>query len=428
MKIEKKNLPKSELEITIELAPEEFDPYLKKTAVKLTEEKRIEGFRPGKAPYEIVKQRFGEAALMNRAVDLAIQEKLAQIIKDDKLEIVAQPKIDLLKLAPDNPLIFKIVLVLLPKITKLADYRNLKIKRKEVHVEPKEVDQLLGELQNFRAKETLENKTIEKGDRVELDFDISVDRVALENGQARKYPVIIGEGRMVPGFEDQLLGLKAGETKKFKLTLPQTHFEKRLAGKEAEFKVTINNVYRRELPLLNDDLAKSLGGFSKLEDLKKQLEQNLLNERLAEEEQKREIEILDRLIQESRFEEIPANLITSEAQKMLQELEEKISAQGLKFDDYLTSLKKTRDQLLLDFTPEALKRIKAALLIREIAEREKIRVKPAEIETEVNRALQLYPGDTAAREKIRSEAYRNYLRSLIINRKVLDLLKSLIIT
>jgi len=427
MNINKTKLPKSQLEITIELSVEELEPYLKKAIEKISNEKKIEGFRPGKVPYEILKQRFGEMTIYGQAADLAIPEKLWEAVKDDRLEIVAQPQIEIIKLAPDNPFVFKAILTLLPETTKLADYRGIKIKRKEIKIEEKQIDELLKELQSLRAKEVLEDKPVEKGDKVEVNYDISIDRVALENGLVRKHPIIIGESHLIPGFEEQLLGMKREETKEFKLTFPKEHYQKNLAGREVNFKVKVGNVYKRELPEINDEFAKSLGRFSDLQGLKNQLRQNLIDEASLKEEQKIEIEILNQIINNSRFEDIPDVLINSEAHKMLQELEGGVESQGVKFDDYLRSLKKTADQLLLDFAPQALKRVKSALVIKEIAKRENIQINKEEVDAEIEKTLQLYPADTTTQEKIRSPGYREYLKEVLINRKVIEFLKSLII-
>jgi len=423
MKIDKKQLPKSQIEFTVEMSPDELAPYVERATQKISQEKPIEGFRPGKAPSEIIKQRFGEMTIFGEAADIAIPEKLWQIVRDEKLEIVAQPAVDIVKLAPGNAFVWKAVLTLAPQVTKVADYHATKIKKAEVKIEDQAVEKLLRELQTFRAKETLEDKAIAKGDKVEVDYDISIDRVAIENGLAKKYPIIVGDNHFVPGFEDQLLGLKRGETKEFKLTFPKTYYQKNLAGREADFKVTIGNVYKRNLPELNDDFAKSLGQFTKLDELKTQIRENLLVEETQKEDRKIETELFDQLIAGSRFEDIPDELVHSEADKMVHELEHNITSQGLSFDDYLQSLKKTHDQLLLDFTPSAVKRIKAALLMKEIAKTENIQAEEKEINEEIETILKHYPNDSAVEAKVKSVAYREFVSDSIKNKKTLELLK-----
>lgn len=427
MKTEKKNLPKSQIEITIELDKKEFEPYLLKAAEKISKEKKIEGFRPGKVPYDVLKQRFGEMTIYGEAADLAIPEKLFGSIRDDELEVVAQPNVDILKLAPENPFIFKAVLTLLPKVNKLVDYRKIKIKSKETKIEEKQIDDLIKELQAFRAKEVLEDKLIEKGDKVELDYDISVDRVAIENGLARKFPIIVGEGHILPEFEEKIISMKRGEIKEFKLAFPEKHYQKHLAGKVGDFKVAVGNVYRREIPEINDEFAKTLGNFPDLPSLRDQLRKNFAEEAKQKEDQKIEIEMLNKIIEGSRFEDIPEILTDSEAHKMIHELEAGVEAQGIKFADYLQNIKKTPEQLLLDFAPQALKRVKSALVIKEIAKMEKVGPEKEEINTEIEKALQLYPADNQAQEKIRSPGYREYIKEVLTNRKVIDFLKSIII-
>jgi trigger factor len=422
-----KPLPKSQVEITFELTAEELKPYFDRAIEKISSQKPIEGFRPGKAPYDILKQHYGEMKIYGEAADLAIPEKLFEAIKEDGFDVIEQPQVDIVKLAPANPFIFKTTLTLLPKIIELGNFKKIKIKRKEIKTEESQIDNLLREVQNMRAKEVAEDKAVEKNDKVEVDYDISIDHVALETGLARKYPIIIGAGHFLPGFEEQVTGMKKGETKEFKLTFPEKHYDKKLAGKEADFKVTVNAVYRRELPEINDEFAKSLGGFEKLEDVKKQLRTNLEEEAKAKEDQRIEIEMLEKIVDASKFEDIPSGLIDSEAHKMVHELEENVEAQGIKFDDYLMSIKKNHDQLLLDFAPQALKRVKTALIVKEIAKKENIEVEPKEIDAEVEKTVAQYPDNDDIKKQIRSEAYRHYLENVLTNRKVIDFLKSIIV-
>jgi trigger factor len=422
-----KPLPKSQVEITFELTAEELKPYFARAIEKISSQKPIEGFRPGKAPYDILKQHYGEMKIYGEAADLAIPEKLFEAIKEGSFDVIEQPQVDIIKLAPANSFIFKATLTLLPKIIELGDFKKIEVKRKETKTEESQIDNLLKEVQNMRAKEIAEDKVVEKNDKVEVDYDISIDHVALETGLARKYPIIIGTGHFLPGFEEQVIGMKKGETKEFKLTFPEKHYDKKLAGKEANFKVTINNVYRLELPEINDEFAKSLGAFEKLEDVKKQLRMNITEEAKAKEDQRIEIEMLEKIVDISKFEDIPPSLVDSEAHKMIHELEENVETQGIKFDDYLMSIKKNHDQLLLDFASQALKRVKTALIIKEIAKQEKIQVEPKEIDAEVEKTVAQYPDNDDIKKQIRSEAYRHYLENVLTNRKVIDFLKSIIV-
>ena len=422
MKHEIKKLEKNQVEITVEVASEELQPYLEKAAKKLSEHHKIEGFRPGKAPYEIIKQRLGEMTIYKEALEIIVQKSYFDILEKENLEVISQPKIDVEKLAPGNPIIYKATAALLPKV-EMPDYKIIKVKRKEIQVEEKQIDEVLGNLRKMQAKETLVERESKKGDKVELDFTVSQAGVVIENGAHKKYPVILGENKMIPGFEDQILGMKKGEEKEFKLKFPKEYYMKSLADKESEFKVKLLAVYQIDLPELDDKFAQTLGQFKTLEEIKNQIKKNIGEEAKIKEEQRLEIEILEKLIEKSKFDDIPDLLVDSEAHKMIHELKDNLTQQGIKFDDYLSNLKKTPDQLKLDFTPQAVKRVKTALITRQIAEQEKIEVYDDEIEKEIELTSKMYPNNPEMQKNLESEGFKNYIRNVLTNKKVVALLK-----
>ncbi|MDP1747482.1 MAG: trigger factor, partial [Bacteroidota bacterium] len=207
-----------------------------------------------------------------------------------------------------------------------------------------------------------------------MDFKTFVDKVAIENGSQKKFLVVIGEGTFIPGFEDQLVGMKEGEEKKFSLRFPKNYHDKNLADKMVDFEVKVNGVYEITLPELDDEFAQSIGNFKNVAELKKQMQDNLVHEAEHKEKHRLEDEILDEVIKISKFGEIPEILVNSETQKMVSELEENIKQQGLQFEDYLQHLKISRSNLLLEFAPQAVKRIKSALVIRVLAKEHNISV------------------------------------------------------
>ncbi|MFH1172994.1 MAG: trigger factor, partial [bacterium] len=270
-------------------------------------------------------------------------------------------------------------------------------------------------------------RPIIKGDKAEVDFNMFLAGVAVENGQHQKYPMVIGENRLVAGFEEQLIGLKSGEQKEFSLQFPAEHFDHHLAGKEVNFKVEIKGVYERELPELNDEFAKTLGQFADLAALKKQISDNLMQEKKMKEEQRLEGELLDKLAKATEFDIIPDLLVKNETHKMLHEFEATIARQGLLFDDYLKNIGKTKEQLENEFSQSAEERVKSALITREIARQEKIEVREDELAEEVQKVLASYPNNPELADNIQSVGYQDYLRNILATRKVMELLKSRIV-
>jgi trigger factor len=200
-----------------------------------------------------------------------------------------------------------------------------------------------------------------------------------------------------------------------------------LAGRLVDFKVKVNEVYNMELPELNDEFAKGLGNFATIKDVEEQIRKNILTEAESKESLRQEEEILDKIIEQSKFDDIADVLVDSEAKKMLEELEHNLSHQGLKIEDYLMHLKKTREELLLDFVPQAIKRVKSALVIRKVAETENIKASGDEIDMEVQKTLAEYGDETKVAETLKQPAYRDYLKNILTARKVIDYLKSVMV-
>lgn len=431
MKITKNSLPKNQLEITVELSNEEMKPYLENAAKEVSKSKNIPGFRPGLAPYDVVVRTVGEMSLYQTAANDAIAATYYDAVEKENLEPVEQPEIKITKLAPGNPFVYTATIALLPGVT-ICEYSKIKVKpTEESTVEPKEIEKVLADLQRIRQKEVLTDKKAEKGDKVEVDFETLVDNVAIEGGQAKKHSILIGEGNMIPGFEDNLIGLKKDEEKSFELTFPKEYHAKELAGKKANFKVKILGVYKIELPELNDEFASGLG-LKTLDSLKKNIGDNLKHEKELKAKQAHELEIMEKLNEKCEFGELPDVLINREAHKMVHELEDNLTRQGLNFDDYLKHLKKTESELMLDFTPDAIKRVKSALVIRQIAKQENISVDDKDVEDEVERTLAGYKMHPSYAEQIndleknlRSEEAKHYFKNLLTNRKTMEFLKKI---
>lgn len=423
MKVEVKTLPKSLAEMTIEVSVFELQPFLANTAAQMSKEMNFPGFRPGKAPYDLVKEKVGEAQIYQEAVEDIIRKTYPRAVIEQKLEAVGQPKITLEKLAPGNPLVYKAIVTLLPKI-ELGDYKKIKAKRKEVKVETKEIDKAVENLRKMYGKEISVERQAAKGDKVEIDFDVYLDKVSLEGGTSKKHPLIIGEGNFIPGFEENLVGMAKEQVKEFKLRFPKDYHKKDLANRLAEFKVKMLGVYKIELPKLDDEWAKTVGKFENFASLQKHFDETIRKEKKGQEEQRFEIEILDDIISKSRFEEIPDLLIESELDKMIKEMSHDLSHQGLKFEDYLKGLKKSAEELKNELKPTAVKRIKTALIIRHIAKEEKIEIVPNEIETEINKTRENYKNQPEILKQLDSAEYKMYLANVLASKKVMNLLKS----
>jgi len=427
MKIEKKDLGKSQIELTVELTAEEFKPYVLRGAEKVSLEVKIEGFRPGKAPYEILKNKIGEMTILEEGARVAIDKTLDKVIKENVVgQIVGQPQVNITKLAPENPMEYKMVLTMLPEV-KLGKYKDLKIKEAKAEVKDEEAEKLISELREMRASEVISDTQAKDGDRVIMDIQIFIDKVPVEGGQGKGAGLIIGKNYILPGFDKKIVGAKKNDVREFSLPYPEDYHDKNLAGKMAEFKVTVKEVYGRVLPEVNEDMAKGFG-LKSVDELKSNIKKSLLAEKEQKEAQKSEGAMLDKIIGASKFGDIPEALIKHEAEVMISELEYNIKNQGAKFEDYLMHLKKTREQIMLELMPDAVKRVKVSLVIREVANLEKISVSHEEVHKAIDDILKQYKGNETVMERVKSHAYHDYVENNLTGKKVAEKLKEWNIT
>ncbi len=421
MNVSTKNLPKSEIEITIELSAEEMKPYLEKAAVRLSTDHAIEGFRPGKAPADVIAKKFGDNVLMEAAAEEAVRATYVKTVVDQKLNTVGTPAVAVKKLAKDNPFIFTATVPLLPEV-KLPDIASLSVAKKEVKVADADLNRAKADLREMRAKETVVVREAKKSDKVVVDMDMKLDGVPLEGGQAKNHSVYTAEEHYIPGFSDELIGLKKGDTKNFTLTFPKEHFQKHIAGKPVEFSVKVNDVFERQLPEWGDELALGFGQKT-VADLDKILNDNLLHEAQSKENQRQEIAAILEIVQKTKFGDIPELLVNEEIGKMVHELQHGLEERGMNWKEYLEKAGKSENQIKLDFAVQALERIKSALVVRAIAEANNIDASPEEVAAEVEREMNLNVDDAKAQEQIRSLEYAERVQFVLKNRKVIAFIK-----
>jgi trigger factor len=424
MKITKKDLEKSQVEIIVELSVDEFQPFIEKGAKNLSEQVKIEGFRPGKVPYDVLKQKVGEISILEEAAHIAIRKNIDKIFKDEikDRQPVGQPQIEITKLAPGNPLEYKMTIALLPPVT-LGEYKGLKIEKEKADVNETDIEKTLNEIREMRAKEVASTEGAQKEDKVVVDLHLSLDKVPVEDGHAHDLSIILGKEFMVPGFDEKIMGIKKGEKRNFVLEYPKKHHQANLAGKMVEFSVDAKEVYKRELPKIDDELAKTMQ-FKDLNDLKEVIKNNILADRGRQVDVKAEVKMLEAIADKSKFGDIPEALLEAESNNMMAELERNVNSQGGNFEEYLRHLKKTQGELRLEMLPNAIKRIKTALVIREVGLKENISVSQEEIDARLELMKKSQTGNSEAMKSLESPDYRRYLENMMFNDKVVAQLKA----
>ncbi len=416
--IEKKD--KSNLEISFEIPWEEFEPYLDKAISVLSQDKEIRGFRKGNIPRAVLEQEIGKDKIIQSAAELAVKDKYPQALAEHKIEPIANPEIQIIKLAKNNPFKFKAKVSILSEI-KLPDYKEIAatVKKKEVTVSDKELEETLEWLRKSKASFSPLERAAQPGDFISIEYSSP----KFTAGKPYKDKFVLGEGHFVPGFEKELEGMQVGEEKEFAIDFPKDYVNKNLAGQKVDFKVRLESLQQMALPELNDAFAQTFPNMNSLLDLKNQLRSELKKNKESKEQQRLRDAILEKIVQASECEP-PTSLVESEKEYLLADLKEKVKNNfKLSFEEYLKQAKKTAAELKDSFLDQARKRVKAFLVLREIGKQEGIQVSEEEISQEVQRIMDNYP-DKEHQGKIDIERLRDYNRSAIYNRKILEKLES----
>ena len=430
-------LPKSEAEIEVILPFSEFEPHLKRAAVAISERVEIEGFRKGKAPYDVVKNKVGEAVIYDGAAELAVRRTYPEVvtgIREQEQETkkdftpIGRPEITVTKLAPGNEFAYKIKLALLPAVT-LPDYKSIaqKIgaKKEESSVDDEEVEKAVQWLRESRTTLVTVSRKAQKGDRVEVDFQIRHDGVKIEGGESRNHPLILGEHRFLPGFEDELTGLEAGEKKEFTLVAPADWRDKNFAGKPLDFSAEMKLVQERRVPELTDEFAKNLGNFASADALRQNVREGLAAEKKEKETQRIRATIIEDIASRATM-EIPEVLVAGELEKMFTEMKSSVEQMGMKWEDYLLHIKKTPQELETEWRGEAEKRVRVALCLRAIATAEHIEPTEEEIAARSTQTLQQYQTSDDAAKNIDPNELKEYTRGILKNEKVFEFLEGIV--
>ena len=413
------------MELSFSVPPEEYKIYLEAAAKQLSEDKAIDGFRAGKAHYDLIKSRFGEIKIIEAALPKIIKHFYFETLSALGLQAIGEPSVSVTKIAAGDDLEYKLTVALVPG-AKLCDWEKIHIPKKEIKIAEPRINAALQDLRKMQTREVRVQRPATKEDKIVVDMDMLRGGVPIDGGTVKKHSIYLGEAYYIPGFTERVLGISANETRNFNLEFPKTHYQKNIAGQLIDFRVRALDVYELLLPELNDAFAATLGQKT-ITDLRILLEKNLLAEAELKESQRQEIEALEKIIECSRFEDIPEILINEESQRMLLELERSVTEQGLEFQQYLEQIKKSPADLRLDFAAQAIKRVKSALVIRAIAKEKNIAVSDAETLEETTKLMNMYKDDAEAQKQIQNEEYADNIGAYLKNRKTVELIKKMMI-
>ena len=418
-KVEKtKNANEVKLEITVEA--EKFDEAIKKVYFKSAKYFNIPGFRKGKAPMQIVEKYYGKEIFYEDAFNEVAQDALEEAVEENKLEIVSRPDIEVTQIEKGKDLIFEAIMQTKPEV-KLGKYKGIEIKKVEYNVTDEDIEHELGHMQEHNSRLiSIEDRPVESGDIATIDFEGFADGKAFEGGKAEGHELEIGSNSFIPGFEDQVIGMKIDEEKDIQVKFPEEYFSKDLAGKEATFKVKVHEIKKKELPELDDEFAKDVSEFDTLKELKesiKEKQQKQNDEKAKYETQEAVIKAVCEDIQV----EIPSGMVESEIDNMLKDIEQRLSYQGLKLEQYLQMMGKTEEEMKKEYEPQAIDAIKSRLALEAVIKAEKIEATDEEIDEKLKEMAKNY-GKENDEEFLKNENVRNYLKQGLASEKAIDFL------
>ena len=417
-KVEKtENANEVKLEITIEA--EKFDNAMKKVYFQNAKYFNIPGFRKGKAPMNIVEKYYGKEIFYEDAFNEVAPEALEEAVKENNIDIVSRPDIDITQIGKGQDLIFTAIFQTKPE-AELGKYKGIEIPKIEYNVTDDDINHELGHMQEHNSRLiSVEDRPVEKGDIAVIDFEGFVDGVAFEGGKAENHELEIGSNTFIPGFENQIIGMKIDEEKDINVKFPDEYFSKDLAGKDATFKVKLHEIKKKELPKLDDEFAKDVSEFDTLEELKKSIKDRIEKDN----EQKQKYETEDAVIKAvcgNMKVDIPSGMIESETEDMLKNIETRLSYQGLKLDQYLQIMGKTAEEVKKEYEPQAIEAVKSRLMLEAVVKAEKIEATEDEIVEKVKEMAKNY--GKSDEELLKNENLRNYIKSGIESEKALEFL------
>ena len=418
-KLEKtENANEVKFEITIEA--EKFGDAIKKVYFKSAKYFNIPGFRKGKAPMQIVEKYYGTEIFYEDAFNEIAGEALEEAVAENKVDIVSRPEVDIKQMEKGKDLIFTAVMQTKPE-AELGKYKGIEIPKIEYNVSEDDINHELEHMQEHNSRLiSIEDRPAENGDTVNIDFEGFVDEKAFDNGKAEDYDLELGSNTFIPGFEEQIVGMKIDEEKDIKVTFPEEYFEKNLAGKEATFKIKLHEIKKKELPKLDDEFAKDVSEFDTLQELKDDIKTKKEKQNKDKEKYETEEAVVKALCENVKV-DIPSGMIETEVDRMIKDIENRLAYQGIKLDQYLKMVQKTKEDLRKEYEPQATEGIKSRLAIEAVIKAEKIEATEKEVEDKMKEMAKNY-GKENDEEFLKNENVRNYIKEGIESEKAIDFL------
>ena len=420
MSVQIENLEKNMAKLTVEVSPETMEKAMSSVYLRSRGSIALPGFRKGKAPRKMIERMYGAGVFLEDAANDVIPEEYRKAVEESNLEIVSQPEIAVVQLEPGKPFVFTAEVAVKPDVT-LGEYKGIEVPKTEIEVTDEEVEAEVKKEQEKNSRfVAVEDRGAENGDRVTLDFDGSVDGEAFEGGKGTDYPLTLGSNTFIPGFEEQLIGVKAEDHVDVTVTFPEEYQEKSLAGKEAVFACDIKKVEVKELPELDDEFAQDVSEFDTLDEYKAHVRTNLEEKKKEDALRAKEDAAVDKVIENAEM-EIPDAMVDTQARQMMDDFANRLQMQGLSMEQYFQFTGQSLDAMVEDAKPQALKRIQTRLVLEKIAETEDIQVSDEELDEELGKMAASYGMELDKLKETLNEETKDQIRKDVAVQKAVTL-------
>lgn len=409
MSVQVEKQEKNMAKLTIEVPAEEFVAALNKAYQKNKNKISVPGFRKGKAPRKMIEKMYGAGIFYEDAANFVIPQAYSNAAKECGEEIVSQPEIDVTQIEEGKPFIFTAEVALKPAVT-LGTYKGVEVAKTVVEVSEEEVDKEVDkERENNSRTIDVDDRAVENGDMIKLDFDGSVDGVPFEGGKAENYQLTVGSGSFIPGFEEQLVGAKIGEEVTVNVIFPEEYHAAELKGKPAVFKCKVNEIKVKELPEADDEFAKDVSEFDTLAEYKDDIRAKILDRKTAEAKREKQNKAVEQAVANAQM-EIPDAMVAEQVRNMVDDFARRLQSQGLTMDQYMQFTGMTTDKLTEQMRPEALKRIQNSLVLEAVAKAEDIQISDEKVDEEITKMAEAYKMEFAKLKELMGDYEINQMK------------------
>lgn len=419
VKVEKQENSKVVLEFT--MSKEDFEKALDKAFIKNAKYFKVPGFRNGKVPRNIVEKTYGEGVLYESVIEDTVDLAYADAVEANNLEVVSKPELDIKQIGKGKDFIYTVTFYVKPEAT-VKEYKGLEVEKFNTKVTKKDVEKELDMARDKNARiVSIDDRDLKDGDISTIDFEGFVDGVAFEGGKAENFELTIGSGQFIPGFEDQLVGMKIGEEREINVKFPDEYHAENLAGKDAMFKVKLISIKAKILPELDDEFAKDVSEFETLEEYKKDLEKTIKAKKENEAKMQKESKALEKLVENTEV-NIPEAMIDSEVEKMVEQFSANLSYQGLTIEKYCEYMGSTLEEFKTNLRPNAKRDVTLKLALEYVAKAEDIKVEEKDIDAKIEELVKEY-GDTANTESFKNNPnIRHYVTEQVLQEKTIAII------